>query len=142
MNNVYPVPAPPVAGEDEFTRADAVAEIVDLVDNGAREGYGGFNVGDKLSKEHVTSITQATLEIEAPQGISTLYDEIEAEKTRLEGVHPCEFETLTAYKAALGEQIVDLDVDTCIDRMKIKLNVSTWAELQEWCSLNYNQGTP
>ena len=139
MDNVYPKPAPPVIGEDEFVRADAVAEIVDLVDNGAREGYSGFNVGDKLDKCQVTSITQARLGITAPKGISNIYDEIEAEKTRLEAIHPCEYETAQAFLAALNEHINDLDKNLWLEKLSVKFGVANWGEMQDWCAVNYNQ---
>ena len=134
---VYPyVPEGPeidvIPDEDAFA-----ATMVALREDGAPAGYKGFEEGDDLTRPHVIGIALAGLN--AVIRANEIYDAIEQERGAMNAIHPCEYATMTAFKADLTVQSYYLDVDMWVDRLKVVYDVSTWAEMLEWCAANYGQ---
>ena len=137
MDYVYPTESADPVEADTFDKAIESVNMIALIESGAPADYSGFNEGERLDKIHVCSIILAGRN--CSKEASDLYDEIEAEKKALEAIHPCEFTTVASFKTALGEVSNYITVNTWVAKLQLKFSCDTWAEMQTWCSTNYNQ---
>jgi len=94
--------------------------------------------GDRLSKHHMVSL--ATNEILQDRkyyhAVAAVYDEIETESDRMDGISPTDCKDLTEYKNKLKEKKKYFDETEWVNAMKEKYSVITFPQLKEAMSVS------